>query len=230
VSRDNDGRSKLIKKHLKWVSLSLLIHAIVFFLLTKNKFKLPLIKRSTSKPIASYLYKPTSRVESANLIVNKQSKKAKTVSSLVPVDTKNSSKKQNIEGNKSQKNTKRIQKVEKGPTLQEIEKNSKPSISAVEMLNKLKSRIASSVLKRSRESYNRKKLEDKNKIEKSIASSRKKPEIKLHKVDCNSDFNDAIVKISVYMGGTMTCQKPPDIDKFIDARLNKMGVKNLSQK
>jgi hypothetical protein len=230
LSRDNDGRSKLTKKYLKWVSLSLFIHAIIFFLLTKHKFKLPPKKRSTSKPISSYLYKPTSRVESADLSVNKQSTKAKTVSSPIPVGTKVSPEKHNIEGNQSQKNIQKIKKLKKVPAPQKIEIDSKPSISAVEMLNKLKSRIASSGLKRSRELYNRKKLKDKNKIEKSIASSRKQPEIKLHEVDCNSDFNDAIVKISVYMGGTMTCQKPPDIDKFIDARLNKMGVKNSSQK
>ena len=98
------------------------------------------------------------------------------------------------------------------------------TISSVKALNKLQSQIASSILAESAEQFAQERIADKNRIPKSTASSIKKTLIKKTEVSCNGYISNGIATLSAVMGGTIVCKKPPEIDKFINARLKNMGI------
>jgi len=89
---------------------------------------------------------------------------------------------------------------------------------------KKQNKIAASIIAKGSDDFYKQSVANKNKIDKSIASSIKKPERPTNKVDCSSNLNHGIALVSNYLGGTVTCKTPPNIDKFINNRLTNLGV------
>lgn len=97
--------------------------------------------------------------------------------------------------------------------------------SSYQSLSQLKNNIAESVLNESREEYIKEWLAQKNKITKSVASSKEQPEAPINKIECSGMISNGMAFISATLGGTIKCKNPPDIDKFIDERLKNRGIK-----
>ncbi len=232
----------MIKEQAKSIALSLLFHVFILVLVIQHQFNIPIQTHKTRKTIKSFLYTPPepSKPRSENNNINQVESQTNTISPTATTDNRaveitNSKliekpKENLLPVDKSAHQSAAIENSQ--PEQTTLRKNTstvnnRPTSAAI--LARLRERISTSIIEESGQEYIKRRAAEKNKIDKSIASSIKQPELPTSEVDCSSDFNNGIAMISAYLGGTIKCQKPPDIDKFIDARLINRGVKKAKK-
>lgn|GEM_PF-2052567 len=205
-------------------------------LLIRQEFRLPHEKPSNSSAIKSYIYQPVKIIKKTE---NQEATSEEESSDIVaPVKVEVPVPKENTQAKPTSSEPKQATK----PALpvQPAEKKTQASnkhvgnpgkaVSSIKALDKLKSQIASAILEESAKEFIQQRIADKNKIDRSIASSIKKPLVKKTEVSCDGYISNGIAALSAMMGGTLVCEKPPEIDKYIDARLESMGVKKVNKK
>ena len=233
----------MTKEQVKSATCSFFIHAIVILLLIQHQPNSLPVKPEMNSAIKSYLY-----VTPKVAYTNQQHSEAKKVNNVIsqtfpktqlkkePKKTP-SNKDKDKDKDKDKQNKSTVPVIANNPQLNS-EKNTsnekrpraentapmKNTVSAAKSLAQLQKTITASIIAKGSSDYYEQSVTDKNKIDKSIASSMKKPEIPINKIDCSSNLNHGIAIISNYLGGTVKCKKNPDIDKFIDARLRSLGV------
>jgi len=225
----------VIKEQVITVAISLFIHAIIVLLVIQLQSNIPSVGHQHNNVIKSYLYvKPKilsiSKQQSVVKTENNRltSKQVKINAKNKPIRNTNNEKKQNnsippLLANPAlliNKNKIQSEKRLRGNNL--IPK--KNIVSAANALAKLQNKIAASIIAKGSDDFYKQSVANKNKIDKSIASSIKKSERPTNKVDCSSNLNHGIALVSNYLGGTVTCKTPPNIDKFINNRLTNLGV------
>jgi hypothetical protein len=239
----------MTKSQVQSITLSFVIHVLFVALFARLQSKqqnlnISPIEAQVSKTIKSYLYVTPEPVQLSD--------KRSDISSIQQIETPPT--KRNIVAIKTQVKNKLTHDLSnplrKKPTkiimsnqvVHQASTNEKPlpqetppqksntqrvndTTLAAKALTQLQKKVLATIIEESSNQYIKQHMADKNKIDRSIASLNKKPEITTTQIDCGSDFNHNLVVISTILGGNLSCKKPPDIDKFIDARLESRGVK-----
>ena len=104
----------------------------------------------------------------------------------------------------------------------------KQSFSAINALTSLRSKLNQQALSQSSENHYNELIKSRNSIPRSATKFAHIEEAKAKTVavDCNSSLNKGITILSSILGGSIKCTSYNGTQKFIDARLEKLGKKN----
>ncbi|MEW6982086.1 hypothetical protein AAD001_05495 [Colwelliaceae bacterium 6471] len=231
----------MFKKYAKEITFSLVLHTALLLMLISQQFKITETKTPSKKAIKSYLYQvkktrhatekkrqpeaivaPSQSFENKTASTTEQTSNASINNSKITKPMKNKV----MDNNSFVKNDTRLEKsiitTKRKPALSSPPS---PKISASKALERLRSSINESAQTLSAKEQNNERLAKKNSIAKSTRAFIKKPLVKKTNIDCNSNLNSGVAAISAILGGTVVCQKQPEIDGFINERLSKMGIK-----
>jgi hypothetical protein len=198
---------------------SIIIHLLLFGILSLQFSKTEISvkpKKSKVKPIQATLYFPPIKRQKSIIIKPVSIKQLK----------KKLTKRIAVASLSTRKVIKRLTKAKIEQQATNIILTSKTSTKSIAQrsLDKLKKRLNAQALKYSQKDHLNQYITDKNSVAASVTKFNQLTEAKakIKEVDCNSSgLNTAIMVLSGFMGGSIRCNRMPDLQAFLDRRTKK---------